>query len=620
MPTTTATRAKYFWALGTDAVKTVHCEVLIVGAGLTGASLAAFLARAGVQVRVVALTRWVADSPRAHLINSRTMEILRDQGMEELAIRQEVPQWANANKLWTTSLAGVELARIHCWGDGPERRGDYERASVSPKRFIEQEVLEPVLLGKALKHGAHVRFETEFLGFTEDADGVNAQVRDLGLDEEYTIKARYLIGADGARSAVARMIDLPMLGEAAIGTAINVRFAADLTRYVAHRPASLYSVYLPAFGAFGGSGTLRLVRPFNRWVAIFPEIAHGAKDFHLDAQTAVPIIHRMIGDDSVPVQIEGISRWLINHVVAARYSSGRVFCAGDAVHRHPPMNGLGANTCIQDSYNLAWKLSYVLRGKAAESLLSTYSVERQPAGKITVDRANKSFADDKKLSAVMGVRPGQSAQEHQAARDAMLSTGAESQALRRRWAQGLKQKQYTYNALGVEMNTRYQSAAIAPDGTPEPVFETDAELYVHDSTWPGYRLPHAWLERNFERVSTHDLCGRGKFTLLTGLGGEPWLEAASSVAGRLRVPISCAKIGMNLDISDPYGDWADVCGIDEDGCVLVRPDLHVGWRCARLPQDAEAQLLAALCQILGLSTAHSPVASPTPASAPAVAI
>jgi 2,4-dichlorophenol 6-monooxygenase len=118
-------------------MKTVECEVLIVGAGLTGAPLAAFLGRAGVKVNVVALTRWVADSPRAHLINSRTMEILRDQGMEELSVRQEVPQWAHANKLWTTSLAGVELARIHCWGGGPDRRGDYERASVSPRRFIE---------------------------------------------------------------------------------------------------------------------------------------------------------------------------------------------------------------------------------------------------------------------------------------------------------------------------------------------------------------------------------------------------------------------------------------------------------------------------------------------------
>jgi 2,4-dichlorophenol 6-monooxygenase len=587
-------------------MKTVECEVLIVGAGLTGASLAAFLGRAGVKVSVVALTRWVADSPRAHLINSRTMEILRDQGMEELAVRQEVPQWAHANKLWTTSLAGVELARIHCWGSGPDRRGDYERASVSPRRFIEQETLEPVLLGEALRHGARVRFETEFLGFTEDADGVTARVRDLDLNEQYEIRAKYLVGADGARSVVARMIDLPMLGESAIGTAINVRFAADLTRYVAHRPASLYSVYLPAFGAFGGSGTLRLVRPYNRWVAIFPEIAHGTQDFRLDAQTAIPIIHRMIGDDSVAVQIEGISRWLINHVVAESYSSGRVFCAGDAVHRHPPMNGLGANTCIQDSYNLAWKMSYVLRNKAAESLLETYSVERQPAGKITVDRANKSFAEDKKLSAVMGVRPGQTAEEHQAARDAMLSTGAQGQALRRRWAESLKQKQYTYNALGVEMNTRYLSAAIAPDGTPEPVFDTDPELFVHDSTWPGYRLPHAWLEMNRQRVSTHDLCGRGEFALLTGLGGESWIESADNVARRLNLQISCRQIGMNLAISDPYGDWADVRGIDDDGCVLVRPDLHVGWRCVRLPDDAEAQLFRALCQILGLVHAVGP--------------
>ena len=528
------------------------------------------------------------------------MEILRNQGLEELCIRQEVPRSAHVNKLWMTSLAGVELARIYSWGQGPVRRADYEAVSASSNRFIEQEVLEPVLLGEAQRHGAQVRFGTELLSFSQDAEGVTAHVKDLTLGEEFEIRASYMIGADGARSAVAESLGLPMLGEAGIGTAVNVRFRADLSRYVAYRPASLYSVYLPAFDTFGGSGTLRLVRPFDRWIAIFPEMARDVERVQLESKTAVEIVRRMIGDETIDIELEGISRWLINHMVAQYYSHGRVFCAGDAVHRHPPMNGLGANTCIQDAYNLSWKMAYVLQARAGAALLDTYSDERQPAGKITVDRANKSFAADKKLSAVMGVRPGQSADEYRHARDALLAVTPEGEALRARFGAAIAEKHYTYNALGVEMNTVYASGAIVPDGNPAPSFTSDGELYAHESTWPGYRLPHAWLERDNATLSTHDLCSRGQFTLLTGLRGAYWLAAAEAVSRRLGVAVRCQQIGLNLPTADRYGQWQRVSGIDEAGCLLVRPDMHVAWRSVHACADAGAALERVLRKILAV--------------------
>ena len=306
-------------------MRQLQTQVVIVGAGLTGASAAAFLSAAGVETIVVAASPWVADSPRAHLLNSRTMEILRDQGLDELCIRQEVPRWAHVNKLWMTSLAGVELARIYCWDRAPidaqiMRQSVPRRTGSSNRKFSSRSC--SVKPNDAAPGCVSV---PSLYRFSQDAEGVTARVRDLALGEEFEIRASYMIGADGARSAVAESLGLPMLGEAGIGTAVNVRFRADLSRYVAYRPASLYSVYLPAFGRFGGSGTLRLVRPFDRWIAIFPEIARDVEGVQLDSKTAIEIIQRMIGDETIDIESRASAAGLINHLVAQHYSHGRVF-------------------------------------------------------------------------------------------------------------------------------------------------------------------------------------------------------------------------------------------------------------------------------------------------------
>jgi 2,4-dichlorophenol 6-monooxygenase len=154
----------------------------------------------------------------------------------------------------------------------------------------------------------------------------------------------------------------------------------------------------------------------------------------------------------------------------------------------------------------------------------------------------------------------------------------------------LSLKNYEFNAHGVELNQRYRSAAVVGDQTEEPGYDRDPELHYHPTTWPGARLPHCWLVRDGRRISTHDLAGRGRFTLLTGIGGEPWLEAAREVAGATGVEIAAVAIGPGRDVRDVYGDWAGLSEIAEAGCVLVRPDLHVGWRSHDLLDDAAAEL------------------------------
>ena len=160
-------------------------------------------------------------------------------------------------------------------------------------------------------------------------------------------------------------------------------------------------------------------------------------------------------------------------------------------------------------------------------------------------------------------------------------------------------KSYEFNCHGVEMNQRYASRAVVPDGTPEPPWRRDAELYYQATTWPGARLPHVWLEQHGKQVSTLDVCGKGRFTLLTGIGGDGWVAAAEALSARFGIDIACAVIGPGRALLDIFGDWAAIREIDEAGCVLVRPDHHVAFRAMSVSATPERTLGAALEQLLG---------------------
>ena len=162
----------------------------------------------------------------------------------------------------------------------------------------------------------------------------------------------------------------------------------------------------------------------------------------------------------------------------------------------------------------------------------------------------------------------------------------------------LELKDYEFNAHGVELGQRYRSGAVVSDGTPEPEYTRDPELYYHPTTWPGARLPHCWLGEDGHKVSTHDLVGKGRFALLTGISGRRWADAANGAAATLDIEIAAHVIGPGRRYIDLYDDWARLREVGEDGCVLVRPDAHVGWRSASMASDPERALEAALRAIL----------------------
>ena len=215
----------------------------------------------------------------------------------------------------------------------------------------------------------------------QDDDGVTTTVRDRRTGSEYTIRSKYLIGADGGRSQIAQDIGLPSEGVMDWAGSMNIVLEADLTHLVEHRPSVLYWVLQPGSNVGGiGLGLVRMVRPWNEWLIVWGYDINEPPPV-VDDEAAIEIARNLIGDHDVPIKIKSTSVWGNNKWYATEYTHGRVFCMGDACHRHPPSNGLGSNTSIQDAYNLAWKLALVLQGKAAPSLLDTYQAERAPIGK-----------------------------------------------------------------------------------------------------------------------------------------------------------------------------------------------------------------------------------------------
>ncbi len=549
-------------------------DVLVVGTGPAGATTALALATYGVKVRVITMFNYLANSPRAHITNQRAMEVFRDLGIEEVVKKVATPWEEMGDTLIATSLVGEELARMRTWGTGDARKGDYIKGSPCPMVDITQPLMEPILVQHASERGAQFSFNTEYLSHVQDDLGVTVALKDVLTGREYSVRARYLVGADGARSKVAEHIDLPIEGEMARAGTVYVIFNADLSRYVAHRPSVLQWIANPVAG-FGeiGLGLLRAVRPWNQWIAGWGfDMSQGEPDF--SPEHVLQRIRTLVGDPELEVEIEKNSTWYVNQAYASYYSKGRVHCGGDAVHRHPPSSGLGSNTSVQDGFNLAWKLAYVIKGHAGEALLESYSQERQPVGKQIVTRANQSRADYAPFKECFRMNQGVDTVEQLIER--VREPSAQGVETRKLLQAALELKNYEFNAQGVELNQRYESSAVAADlAAGEEQWAQDKQLHLQATTRPGAKIPHAWLvDKQGLRISTLDVTGKGKFSLVTGLAGQSWIRAARE----LNLPYLRTVVTGAPGTADPYFDWQRVREVDEAGAILVRPDGYIAWR------------------------------------------
>jgi 2,4-dichlorophenol 6-monooxygenase len=579
----------------------VETDVLIVGSGPAGASAALALSTYGIPNIMITKYRWTANTPRSHITNQRAMEFFRDMGIEEEVKAISTPHQLIGDTVFCSSIAGEEFGRILAWGTSPEREGDYVAASPTLNCDVPQNYLEPILVSNATKRGTQTRFSSEYLSHVQDAAGVTTTARDRVTGLVYQIRSRYLIGADGARSQVAADINLPFVGEMDIAGSMNITFTADLTTLVGHRPSVLYWVVQPGANVGGiGAGLVRMVRPWNQWLIVWGYDINGDPP-DLDHSSALQIVQSLLGTTDIDIEITGTSLWGNNEMYATSLQSGRVFCAGDAVHRHPPSNGLGSNTSIQDSYNLAWKLAAVVGGGASPTLLDTYTQERAPVAKQIVLRANKSSREFGGFFDALGVTSAvDQAGMIAAIEERKLDTPA-GRAKRDALQTAMDLKNYEFNAHGVELGQFYESNAVVRDGSVRTVAPRDSELYYSSATTPGSPLPHAWVGTNSRKWSTLDLAPSTQFTVFTGIAGGAWADAASRLAQELGVSLGTVVIGPGREYTDLYYDWARCREIDEDGALLVRPDKIVAWRSMSSSPEPYQALRAGLLHVLGLA-------------------
>jgi putative polyketide hydroxylase len=436
-------------------------SVLIVGAGLVGLSTALALHRCGVDCAVIEKHPGTSLVPKARRFNFRTMEVFRALGVADAVYRAAEGLADHQGMRAGRTLADAEPLP-------PPPHVDYsDLLAASPERscLVAQDILEPVLLTEVRDRGIPVEFDTRLTGLEQHGDGVTAAIGDRAVE------CAYLVGADGSRSTVRELCGIPSSGRGALSDAVTVYFEADLGALTAGREFNLCQIEHPDVpGAFAS------VDGRYRWVFLSRPLATTNEEW-------IPLLHKALGVSDVDITIRAAQSWQPTVRVADRFVAGRVLLAGDAAHVMPPYAAAGANTGIQDTVNLAWKLA-----AGGADLLETYHSERHAAGRHAAEQ-----------SALRGgsLRDGNADLDH---------------------------------PFALVAGFQYPGGAFLDDGSgPQPM----DRLALTGK--PGTRMPHRTVASG---QSTLDLVADG-LTLFPGPSAAGWRSAAD----RLGVPVAEAGEG-----------------------------------------------------------------------------
>jgi 2-polyprenyl-6-methoxyphenol hydroxylase-like FAD-dependent oxidoreductase len=519
--------------------------VLIVGGSLVGLTTAMLLGHHGVPSLSIERHAGTAIHPRAGHFQLRTMETLRMMGLEARVREKSLETYsATGGIIAVESLAGTELATYV-----KELNEGVEGFSPTVRVFINQDALEPIIRERALELGATLRNRAEVVALDQDDDGATATVRDLDTGDESTVRARYVVAADGSRSPMRARLGIGMHGHPDLSRSITVYFKADCSDLLRDRNQGVIYVHNPELRGFfridrsGGTGFL-VINSVGDDVTL-----DSAVDVQsgLTEERALQYLRTAIGAD-MPMELVNVARWRAEAVCAERLRDGRVFLAGDAAHAVPPNGGFGGNAGVQDALNLAWKLAAVVKGEAGPALLDTYEAERLPLCELTVEQAYTRYA---------------------------------TRVVPERGTEGV---QPPVPDINLEIGLVMRSAAILSDG------DDDGSLHLSPAELdgrPGTRAPHLVLA---DGRSTLDLFG-SRFVLLrpAGDGVDDW------------APPGVASHVVDAD------SFAEAYGLAAGGATLVRPDGVVAWR-SRGPAD-RADIERALATALALDSDRAPEAA-----------
>ena len=530
-------------------------SVLIVGSGLAGLTTAVMLAWRGVFVCLVERHAGTSRHPRARSVNFRSMELLRVAGLEPDLAAAGGQSFADFRIVIAESVTGRELQTLL-----PPGGAMFDANALSPARpsTAGQDRVEPILRRHAEALGAELRYSTELVSFEQDRHGVSARIRGLAGGREETVRADYLVAADGHRSPVRERLGIAVHGHGTLSSNIGILFEGDVQGVIGHRAMALYYLQNPTFtGAFVNTDDAG-----RALVSVEYDPRLDSID-RFDTNRCVGIVRAALGVPDFEARIIEVLPWEMSSRVADEFSRGRVFLAGDAAHTMPPTGGLGGQTAIQDGYDLAWKLAMVLHGDAGPALLDTYASERKPVAEITVARQTANYVER--------MRP-------------------DLGHLKRGPVQGAESLDY----MSVAMGYRYRSAAISPDPRDDL---SPVESPFTPSGRPGTRAAHIPLLHRGARISLLDLIGRD-FVLICGACADGWARAARTLAFDADVPVSVYRIGA--DVHDIDAQAQDRLGLEPSSALLLRPDGYIAWRSPDA-READSEMMAealarALCR------------------------
>jgi len=521
-------------------------QVVIVGAGPVGLTLAIELGRRGVRCTIIEQKPAPAKLPKMERCNARTMEIYRRMGIVEKVRTAGLPAHCPMDVFIVTSL--IEPPLLHLpYPSVAEARAHIAAKNdgsmpLEPYQLISQYTLEPLLKSIAeTLPSVNVRYGCTFVSFAQNAAGVTADIETAGGEREQ-IKAHYLVGCDGGSSPVRRQLGIKLAGEANIAQFRQALFRCDdLYERISIGKGRHYHVA-------DGRATFLIVQDDTRHFTLHATVGSDAEmATTFEKMVAMPVDYEMLY----------VGEWKQNLLLAERYGEGRVFLAGDAVHLVIPTGGLGMNSGVGEAIDLAWKLAAVLQGWGGPGLLASYEIERRQVGERNV--AASTYASRGRRAWRAEYRP--CIREN-------TPEGASARAHLARIAD--REQRKSNDMIGAELGYRYVGSPLI---WPEPGEGPPHEFidYV-PTTWPGARLPHVWLD---DGTALHDRIGDG-FTLLR-LGGTQ--VDTTGLAQAMRAT------GAPLDVLD-IGDDAPraVYGYD---LLLLRPDLHVAWRENQPPANAK---------------------------------
>jgi 2-polyprenyl-6-methoxyphenol hydroxylase-like FAD-dependent oxidoreductase len=517
---------------GSELVNDRQVDVLVIGAGPVGLAAAIELGTRGIKVLVAERNTRGGTAPRAKTTNVRTRTHLRRWGVAgELAAAAPFGIDYPNNMVFVTRLAGPEMARFaNAFNASPVRSELYPEHA----QWVPQYTLERVLLEKARTlPSVEVRFDTTFVSASQDDAAVTAELSSPAGDLQVT--ARYMIGADGARSRVRDAIGATMVGRSALSHHYNIIFRAPgLAQAHKHGPAAIYwQIGKDGFSSIGPMDS------DDRWF-----FGPGGRRDPLSKEEAADLIRERTGID-LPYEVLSADTWVANELMADRYADRRIILAGDACHLHPPAGGYGMNMGVGDGVDLGWKIAATLQGWGGPQLIASYEAERRKVHQIVIEEAMANYA--------IYVAPPPASIEDDT---------PEGAAVRAKLGAGIQaSKSREFATLGTVLGLCYESGLIADEAEPPPSHDS---LVYTPTARPGCLAPHAWLH---DGRSLYDAFGPG-FTLVAGPdAGEADIDAACADAARLGAPLAVVR-PTDIDVRELY----------DANLALIRPDQHVAWR------------------------------------------